>query len=376
MTRLHIFIGTLLFALLPPAAFCANPFSGRYVAKSQAGESILDLRPAGAGAVRGTLVLPNGNSARLTAMAEGNQMSGVLEDGKESLRFAAHANGEQLLLSVGGLELSFTRQQGLQDVNDASLGFRFHTPDGFSALPGKIWYQLISPQTEARILVMRHTAGSIQEMKKLSAEGITYGQEIQLMPAGPATMLTPSTMALDLTGQIEGRPGKARLVVLQSPHGGGAMILAGGSEGALREYTTLADAIAKTVQFQKFDVTPAMDFWTTRLKGKKLHYFSRYSSAGSSGGYAEHKQMSLCADGSFHSQGDFSGSIDVPGASASMGRNSGNAGKWKLAPNLDQVMLVLLFANGAEGRITLTDQGGKTFLNGQRWLLEPAQDCR
>jgi len=376
MTRLHILAGTLLFALLSPAAFCAETFFGRYFANVQAGQSILDLRPAGTGAVRGSLVLPNGSSARLTATVEGNRMSGILEGGNESLRFTAQADGEQLQFSAGGSELSFTRQQGLRDVNDSSLGFRFHAPDGFAAVPDKIWYQLISPRTEARILVTRHAAGSIQEMKKLSAEGITYGEDLQLMPAGPATMLTQSTMVLDLTGQIEGRPGKARLVVLQSPHGGGAMILAAGSEGTLREYTSLADAVAKTVQFQKVGATPAMDFWTNRLKGRKLHYFSRYSSGASSGGYAEHKQMSLCADGSFHSQGDFSASIDVPGASAGMGRDSANAGKWKLVPNLDQVMLVLVFANGPEGRITLADQDGKTLLNGRRWLLEPAQDCR
>jgi hypothetical protein len=375
MARLYFLVATLVMAPAAPGVSTGS-FAGRYIAKGQAGLSTLDLRPAGPGAVRGTLALPNGTSARLTGKADGGQMSGTLEDGNESLPFTARADGDQLLLSAGGLQLVFTRQQGIQDVNDPSLGFRFRAPEGFSAVPDKIWYQLLSTESEARILVMRHTASSLQEMKKLSGEGVTYGQSIQLMPSGPVSMRGASGMVLDLAGTIEGRPAKAKLVVLQSPHGGGALILAGGSEGTMAEYASLADTVAKSVQFQKFDATPAMEFWTSRLKGKKLHYFSRYSSGGLSGGYSEHKQMSLCADGSFHSQGDFSGSIDVPGASASMGRSGGNAGTWKLAPNLDQVMLVLVFANGSEGRVTLSDQGGKTFLNGQRWLLEPAQECQ
>ncbi|HUQ91218.1 MAG TPA: hypothetical protein VM120_06030 [Bryobacteraceae bacterium] len=384
--KLNTILRQLLPLVLTTAPVWAQGFAGRYTAAVTTGEAVLELQPAGPGAFKGTLNLPNATALQLTGSIQGSQLSGVASASGESERFTAKLNGQQLTLTVGNIELPFTRQpaaapptpaKGASEVNDPSLGFRFRAPAGYTAQPDGIWYVLVSPQSAARVLVMRHTAENIAEIRKLSEEGFSYGKGVQLTPVSGVQMINGSTLAADLAGTIEGQQARARMIVVQSPYGGGAIVLAGGSGSTPAEYTSLADTVVRSIQFQKVDAAPALQFWTSRLRGKKLHYFSRYSSGyGSGSGYAQHKQMSLCSDGSFYFNGEFSGAMNVPGATASMGRNSGDAGRWKLTPNLDQATLVLTFANGSKTTYNLANQEGKTLLNGTRWLVEDSKECR
>jgi hypothetical protein len=39
-------------------------------------------------------------------------------------------------------------------------------------------------------------------------------------------------------------------------------------------------------------------------------------------------------------------------------------------------VLLLSFEGGAQAKYTLSTQDTKTFLNGQRWLMEDATECR
>jgi hypothetical protein len=130
----------------------------------------------------------------------------------------------------------------------------------------------------------------------------------------------------------------------------------------------------RSAQFQKIDSSAASNSWAGRLRGKKLHYFTRYN-GGSGGGMAGHKEIGLCSDGSFFFRGDFSASIYVPGATAGSNGRKSNVGSWKVQGGVTP-SLVLLFEGGAQSTYTLTTQDSKTFLNGQRWLMEDAAECK
>lgn len=69
--------------------------------------------------------------------------------------------------------------------------------------------------------------------------------------------------------------------------------------------------------------------------------------------------------------------MNVPGASGSSGGRDGARGRWNLeSPTQSTAVLVLTMDGGRELRWQLRYDGGKTFLNGQRWLREPSKACR
>ncbi|MBL8179813.1 MAG: hypothetical protein JNK48_34355 [Bryobacterales bacterium] len=69
-------------------------------------------------------------------------------------------------------------------------------------------------------------------------------------------------------------------------------------------------------------------------------------------------------------RGDFSGAINVPGASATMGGNPNvTVGRWRIVGQGSQAALELT-GNGGASVLTLGDDAGKTMLNGKRWLVD------
>jgi hypothetical protein len=181
---------------------------------------------------------------------------------------------------------------------------------------------------------------------------------------------------VDLQGTLNGQAAEGKMLIGMSPHGGGLILLAGALKGNYSdEYTSLAEGILASVQYQKAGTADPANDWTNRLRGKKLHYFYTYS-GGLSGGMADHKQIGLCGDGSFFFRGDFSASINVPGANGTSANRGSNVGQWQVQGGSRNPALVLTFANGAQASYTLGTDGGKTFLNGRRWLVEDATECR
>jgi hypothetical protein len=274
-------------------------------------------------------------------------------------------------------------------IDDPNLGFRFTAPAGFQVTKSQVLYVLTMGDRD--ILVAPHKETNMQSLAKTAEEGFIVGEAIQLRPAGQVTMVNQTTLALDLSGTVQGKAARARMLVLMSPNGGGAIILAGGSPAYTREYAPLTETVARSVQWtqpvaQVAQAAPAATAggatpvgnspWAARLSNQKLHYFSRYNSGGGSGGYAEHMYMGLCSDGSFFFKGDFSASINVPGANGSVGNRNGNIGRWKVTGQGNNPTLVLTFSDGSQANYVLSTDGEKTFLNNTRWMKEAAPECR
>lgn len=233
----------------------------------------------------------------------------------------------------------------------------------------------VPPQADRWVMVVQHNS-TMDEMVKLSADGFVYKKMIVLQLVGGVQRISAERMAVNLAGEVDGKPARARLLTLFSPNGGGAMVLSGGHSGDMAAFSETADSVASSLQWVKFDTSSITKEWTTRLSNRKLHYFNTYNSGGNSGGYANHKQMGLCSDGSFFYRGDFSGSITVPGATASTGNNQRNIGRWKIGSQGANAVLQLVFSDGAQASYVLSDNGGKTLLNGTRWLAENAPECK
>jgi len=267
-------------------------------------------------------------------------------------------------------------QTGPNVIRNEQYGVSYTVPNGWKAQAGEIGHVLTSPSHDGALLVFIHNTAGMEEARRVNAEPFVYKNVINMTPVRPAQVVNATTLSVDLEGTWVGQPARARLLVLLSPHGGaGLAILSGSSTSSFGpEYVSLAETVARTAQFRKIDTAAASDSWTARLRGKKLHYFTSYN-GGSGGGMAGHKQLGLCSDGSFFLRGDFSASIYVPGATAGTGNRSSNVGRWKVQTGATP-SLVLAFDGGAQATYALSTQDTKTFLNGQRWLMEDATECR
>jgi hypothetical protein len=278
-------------------------------------------------------------------------------------------------------------------IRDNQYGVEYTVPAGWKAQPAEIGHVLTSPSHEGALLVFVHTTKDMAEAKRINAEPFAYKNLINLTPIRPAEVVNATTMVVDLQGTMGDRAARARLLMLLSPHGGAglAVLSASSITNFGPEYVTLGETVARSAKFARTAAPtpttstsasspvrpsdPGSSPWATKLRGKKLHYFTRYN-GGSGGGMAGHKQIGLCSDGSFFFRGDFSASIYVPGATAGTGNRESNIGNWKVLADGANSVLLLSFEGGAQAKYTLSTQDTKTFLNGQRWLMEDATECR
>jgi hypothetical protein len=389
----------VLSLILTAVALAAQSYPGRYTAPAEGGDGVLTLRQTGSGAVEGSMVFPNGTVIQISAKITAEGLVGTGSSGADTGKFVARLSGNQLITNVDGFPIVFSRQQAAapdppapaqpakpaqpsaaaREIHEAAWGVRFTPPAGYQAQREQIWYLLKSSNREGGLVVMPHTSATLPDLKKIATEGFLIGEDTKLTPRGPVQQVNANTIAVDYAGTLEGQSAQARMVAVLSPHGGGAFVMATArTQQFTPEHAALAEAVARTFRFEKIDTTSVTGFWRQRLTGRKLQYFSRYSSSGVGGfsGYSEHKQLSLCSDGSFLFSGDFSGAINVPGASANLGNRGGNAGSWKIVPQLKQAVLQLSFADGSKASYTLALEDGKTFLNGNRWYLDDKSDCR
>jgi hypothetical protein len=164
-----------------------------------------------------------------------------------------------------------------------------------------------------------------------------------------------------------------------------AILVFAGPQRNEATYRQLVAGLAKSVAFGSPAAPsaplPAEDpgtrRWAQLLSGQMLHYFSSYNSGGASGGMAAHRVLHLCADGRFAYFGDRMVTMNVPGASASSGGRGGFHGQWTLdAATPGGAVLVLRGDDGRQLRWSVTYDGQKTFVNGQRWLRAASDACR
>lgn len=378
----------------------AQSFPGRYTMKGPNGEATLTVTQGAAG-MQGVLTLPGNQQIQLNGRVTNGVYGGTASAAGETEPFTARWNGAQLVLGLGAngaVQLTFTRvdggaapsapvspaapvTMGAAEADASDLGFRFTPPAGWTAQRIPAGFAMQSTAKQGMILVLGHMERDINKLKQQAAEGLQDGGSTDLRPVGPPQMLNASTVGVDLAGTIEKQPAKARALAILSPYGGGALVISGaGSAVYSAEHPALADAVARSMRFVKVDASSAVGGWDRRLRGKLLHYFSRYSSGGTGGfsGYSEHNQLNLCADGTYLYRGSFNGAINVPGATATLGGDPNvTVGRWKIVSQASYAALELTAAGGGSSTWTLADDAGKTMLNGKRWLVDDKQPvCR
>ncbi len=120
--------------------------------------------------------------------------------------------------------------------------------------------------------------------------------------------------------------------------------------------------------------TPDARRWTERLSGMRLAYRSTYGDA--SGGGTTSDDYYLCSDGTFFSSLSSTDSFDGSGGFG-YGNSSGRAsGKWRILEADGEVNIIATYNDGSEDSSVLTEEDGKTLIDGVRYFVVENDQCQ
>lgn len=262
-------------------------------------------------------------------------------------------------------------------VEDPQRGVTFTVPDGWIGQPVGEGYAFGSRTEKGLLLVMPHAYGSVAELRAVAQEGLTEGPSTRLVLSGAVEPFGERGVAAPFSGTIEGQQARAQVVSVLSPYGGGATVIAAVEAGSFSEaYAGYAEALAASIRFTEPPAPPAGDDWAQKLRGSRLTYLYSYYSGGTGGSYvgaSEETVIDLCSAGHFFYSGSHSLAADGGtggsyGVSGYGGGSQQGHGQWEVVAQEGQPTLVLHFHDGTTRSYELSEEGGKTFLDGERFF--------
>ncbi len=381
-------------------------------------DSNMRLELAGSGGRYQGKIQFKGSTYPVTAQsADGESLRGSFTSGAHRFDFTANLEGNTLTFVTGGTTYQLQRQAaagggfmgggrkastageegtpafpaggtgpsprplpGGQTVNDPSQGVRFSVPPGWKYAKQQAVYVIGHDTIPGTILVMPHQANSLQELAQAASEPLYQADDGQLMVTSQAATLASNMLAAEYGGMLQGRNVRGRIVGVVSPHGGGFLVMAGtNAESYGPQYAQWAEGIARSMTFAKPQAPPEAAMWKQKLAGMRVAYFKSGGSTDLSGSYSwsDKRNIDLCSNGMFQSEGGFEGSLGTAGGSAIMqpGTES-NSGQWSIVGQAGQPALQLRHATGKVETFVLTTDGSKTYLDGVRWYVIENPTCQ
>jgi hypothetical protein len=256
-------------------------------------------------------------------------------------------------------------------VSDPQTGLQFSIPDGWSGQEMEAGYLLGSNTIKGFILITYHQYTSLQQIKSEASQGIVDQNGTALYLEGAIEKLRDNCVGATFSGTVEWQQAKAYVASLISPTGkGGISILAAVETAAFsKKYKQYVKSIVNSVTYTKPKAVPQNTQWKEKLNDSRLTYMNSYNSGYGGGGYQDKTIIDLCSAGYFryddHSEtvinaGDYAGGYSTGSAAGS--------GQWKVINRGNQAILQLVYNDGSSSEYTLTEDEGKTFLNGDRYF--------
>ncbi len=262
-------------------------------------------------------------------------------------------------------------------IDNPYAGVSFTIPDGWLGQVSENVLVLGSNTETGLMLVMEHAYSTVQQLKEEADKGLNE-EGFFLSRTGAYENIGTNGVGAIFEGSIQGSPAKAYIASLVNPYGSGLTIMAMTTADVYSaRYRELALGFAKSVKFSKAVIPPVVNEWRESLKNVKLTYLSSYNSVGngSYGGINDQEEIHLCAAGYFKYSSNSSVTIDTGGASGYSAGNGTGTGKWEVTGDgSGGAALKLIFDNGDIRTYTLSNEDGKTFLNGKRYFKTGMQD--
>lgn len=285
-----------------------------------------------------------------------------------------------LLLILAAFSGSARAQELIGPQRGTGMGFDFVIPDGWAGVSGPEGYVIGHASIPGAILLSAQPHASLDALVKAYTDPTDDGNS-RLALAGRPQITSDSTVKVTQTGTMQGTSVKVIAIARLNPHGGNTanLMALAPTDSFTPELEAALMATHASVRYIRPVVAAAAASgsndatWKSRLSGTRLTYMESYSSPSSTeggigGGYSINRRIDLCPEGHYktdtRSEHTFSGSE----VSAYGSGSDGSAGTWQALRLGDGSSVLRLTAH--DGRVTdyrLGFDGGKTFLNGERW---------
>lgn len=254
------------------------------------------------------------------------------------------------------------RYTGKAAVEVPELELGFEVPAGFTGAlpPGSQWFHVGKDNEEGRVFLYAERTSKAQ-MKALMSQPFPVADLVMLTPAS-AVREEGGALVADYTasdGQTR-YPAQTRVVTGKS--GVSVALVAVAPSARLSTYVALAQRIATSLRFDARAPSGGGvggGPWAAKLANQRVVKFHHGS------GYSERTEFLLCADGSFVRRFNAS-STSVNGSGV---MQDADRGRWSVHGDV----LTLTYRGKETVTVRLEDRGGQLFVDGERWLREPAR---
>lgn len=283
------------------------------------------------------------------------------------------------------LNIHFLNSQPMaQQMDLKELGVRFEIPDGWTGgVQGD--YLLLGHETiDGMMILFQNNGKTAHELRSLAMQGIME-EGVALSPLEDFQIINSTRVEGNYVGRYNGTPVKAFAVGLVNSLGSGLSFLILTETGRFTDiHANEANKLLETVAFYQplRENNKEVQFWKSRLMGKKLKYMLTTSSTnfnGGSAGSSETKIVDLCANGNFRYYANSHAAIDT-GTNAGRFHNDSDVslGKYEIYYANDTTWLKMEFENGEvfEGELSTDDQNLKTYIDGSRFYLNGDAVCQ
>ena len=222
----------------------------------------------------------------------------------------------------------------------AQWGVSFATPAQWFVTDRQVAL-LVASNTEAGLMIVRFLRKTTADKLRTGyAEGLSE-DGVRLMPVSQLQAFPVGKLqgvAGELAGlSTQGQRLKARIIGVPTPFGDAAVVLGVTTEDKYPRLKATTDALAASLGFAQPKTTPAREF----LAGQ---YWAFSGHSTSSGSYSSEAKISLCANGSFHSNSETASS----GSSGTAGVSGGGGGRWTADGDEFHGTVTVMYPNGQQ----------------------------
>jgi len=271
-----------------------------------------------------------------------------------------------------GLPGSYVYSQASSEVDYPYLGIKFTIPEGWKGQETESGYLMGSDAQPGLILMMPHTARTLEELYRQARQGLQDDNGTMLSLSGDLEPIPPASIGGLFTGKLEYNKAKAYIVGTINPFGDGVTTMAVTDPQHYSEHhKDLAIRVAKSLKFATPKESPVVKEWDETLKGAKLSYLSSSGGSDYSGysGSSSTTEIMLCSSHEFTYYSSSFASFDVSAGFGHAGNSSNGHGTWEVSGiDSEKIHLLLHFSDGREHDYLVEYRETKTYLDGSRYF--------